>query len=174
MDTSRYIIATKSTLANAIAEMRAANVWSNSYGLVPGLHNLTDDTGATMTIRQLRRVERERPYFFRAVLVCTGIDFNTSYDDGRWWARAKVTIVNDDATYAEIKQAAEDNTGRPWIGTAWESIVIPPPEKSAAAVLGRRGGSVISAAKAAAARANGRKGGRPRKPKTSPLLPPPV
>jgi len=33
----------------------------------------------------------------------------------------------------------------------------------AAAVLGSKGGSVISKAKAAAARANGRKGGRPRK-----------
>lgn len=37
------------------------------------------------------------------------------------------------------------------------------PRRSAAATLGRKGGKVKSAAKADAARANGAKGGRPKK-----------
>lgn len=47
--------------------------------------------------------------------------------------------------------------------------MVPPKKNPAAAALGKLGGAVKSDGKAEAARANGKKGGRPRKnPKASP------
>ena len=62
---------------------------------------------------------------------------------------AKVVVVKDDATSEQVKDA----------------VVVPTPHQIAAAILGQRGGQKTSPAKAAAARANGRKGGRPRRKK---------
>lgn len=82
----------------------------------------------------------------------------------RFGDRVAPSYTSDDGEYEvyevydEGETAADHPDGDPYADTVWVPAVA-----LAAAALGRRGGASRSRAKQAASRANGRKGGRPRK-----------
>lgn len=80
------------------------------------------------------------------------------YSKAHWNGMGAPTVyeqAGDDLSLSGLRERMDDHY--------YGDVQLVEKVASAAATLGKRGGSVTSKAKSAAARANGRKGGRPRK-----------
>ena len=101
----------------------------------------------------------------------TTIDRITLYRDGQTWCYAAWIGTEADHTDT-LPDAVTEADARAEVTAQWPDASIvrvddvttaPADAVAAAKLLGRRGGQTRTAAKAEASRANGRKGGRPRR-----------